>query len=302
MPAPHEPTVRLFRRLVVCTDFSPAAELAVAQAFRLAGAAGAAVTLVHVVDGESVELYPGDLRKLVDRCLDDLVARLAPAGLDVDRACVAGHPWDAIVAHAVSAGADLVVIGTRGRSSYARIRVGSTTDRVVRLSEVPVLAVPPADEGGHDRPLRRALVADDFSGEARSAVETAASPLAAETGETIELVLLHVCAPPVVYGADGVSVATAEAMSELEAGAREGLESLAARLRSPRLAVEAVVGHGAPADTIIDEARRRAVDLVAVGTRGRSGLAHLLLGSVAERVLHHAGCPVLVVRQTPAGR
>ena len=79
------------------------------------------------------------------------------------------------------------------------------------------------------------------------------------------------------------------------------LERTAAPLRQQGFEVETEVREGDPATVIIELATERDADLIAMGTRGRTGLPHILLGSVAERVVQHAACPVLTVRRTEQG-
>ena len=82
----------------------------------------------------------------------------------------------------------------------------------------------------------------------------------------------------------------------MKADAAANLEREAAKLREAGLTVETVVREGYPATAIEEEARTRHADLVVIGTKGHSGLKHLLLGSVAERVVQKAPCPVLAVK------
>jgi len=82
----------------------------------------------------------------------------------------------------------------------------------------------------------------------------------------------------------------------VKADSAANLERSAATLREQGLSVETVVREGYPATAIEEEARTRHADLVVIGTRGHSGLKHLLLGSIAERVVQKAPCPVLAVK------
>lgn len=146
--------------------------------------------------------------------------------------------------------------------------------------------------------IHHILVPLDFSPYAVHALEyaiTLATPLQAR------VTLLHVIQPPLIAGADADVWPSAVFLEECEAAVARDLDGCLARVTSAGLAGEMVVRHGAPFQEIIDTARARQVDLIIMGTHGRTGLAHLLLGSVAERVVRLAPCPVLVARQpTPA--
>ena len=79
------------------------------------------------------------------------------------------------------------------------------------------------------------------------------------------------------------------------------MEGYLARVTAAGLVGEIVVGHGVPFQEILDTAKKRQVDLIIMGTHGRTGLVHVLLGSVAEKVVRLAPCPVLIARQPTPG-
>lgn len=142
-----------------------------------------------------------------------------------------------------------------------------------------------SDTGGLN--LQRILVPVDFSSCSFDALHTAVR-LAREF--RAELTLLYVV-EPVVNTGDGASFLPLQ--EETEKAAHRRLESLALQLTNCR----AIVRVGAPAHTIVGLAAELNADLIVIGTHGRSGFARVLLGSVAEQVIRHAGCPVFVVRQ-----
>ncbi|MHC5115205.1 MAG: universal stress protein, partial [Planctomycetota bacterium] len=182
-----------------------------------------------------------------------------------------------------------------GRTSFPRLWLGRVADRIVRSAAAPVLTVHPTDA---DRAaLRTVLVATDFSEEAMLAAEAAMRLLAAAAPGQGRLVLLHACDLPTDYGIAVSANVIAQARADDEQQARRELEQWAQRFRSNGFEIEIIVLAGYPVTTIVDEAENLDVDLIAVGTHGRSGLQHLLLGSIAERLLHHAPCPVLSVRR-----
>ncbi len=88
---------------------------------------------------------------------------------------------------------------------------------------------------------------------------------------------------------------------DTECAAGQRLETLAAALRSDRLQVEVKTLRGYPSEAILHEAEATQADLIALGTVGRSGLNRFFMGSVAQRVFHHAECPVLAVRKPDSG-
>jgi len=135
------------------------------------------------------------------------------------------------------------------------------------------------------------LVPHDFSDDAAAALE-AAVELARRLGA--QLHLLHVYQQPVdVLSPYGVAVPP-NVGPELRAAAQSRLQKIAARISDLR--VELHVAEGPPALVIAEQAQTLGVDLVVMGTHGRTGLRHLLLGSVAERTMRSAPCPVLTVK------
>ena len=139
----------------------------------------------------------------------------------------------------------------------------------------------------------------DFSDASRAAMEVAAD-LAKRFGA--ELVLLHAYPIPGYTFPDGSVVASPKMMQDLAEQAQRHLEEWRADAErlvgAPRVTAATAVGE--PAAEILETAKARSADLVVVGTHGRTGLEHALMGSIAERVVRRAHCPVLTVR--PAGR
>jgi nucleotide-binding universal stress UspA family protein len=135
----------------------------------------------------------------------------------------------------------------------------------------------------------------DFSDASRAAMEVGAD-LARRFGA--EVILLHAYPIPGYTFPDGSVMASPKMMQELAEQAQRHLEGWrvdAERLvGAPRVTIEKAIGE--PAAEIVAFARDRAVDLLVLGTHGRTGIEHALMGSIAERVVRRAHCPVLTVR------
>jgi len=144
--------------------------------------------------------------------------------------------------------------------------------------------------------LKNILVSTDFS-EPSDAALAYGRALARTFGATLHV--LHVVGnvPTVVYGAEAYAAAMPELQQEIEDSARKQLADLLVDNDQPSLPVRPVVlTSNAPAAAIVDYASVERIDLIVAGTHGRGGVAHLLMGSVAERVVRTAPCPVLTVR------
>jgi nucleotide-binding universal stress UspA family protein len=144
--------------------------------------------------------------------------------------------------------------------------------------------------------LRNILVATDFS-EPSDAALTYGKALARNFNATLHVLHIVGSVSSVVYGAEGYTASIPELQEELEDEARKQLDSLLVDNDPKPLPTRRVLlTSNAPAGAIVDYAGREHIDLIVTGTHGRGAVAHLLMGSVAERVVRTAPCPVLTVR------
>lgn len=146
------------------------------------------------------------------------------------------------------------------------------------------------------RPIRHILVPHDFSETAQRALVYALD-LAEVLGARVTLMHAYEL---VGYGyPDGPSM-TVQMAHDIEASARAALEGVASRTRRPEVPMSIILRQGVPWSEIVAVAKEVEADLVAIGTHGRRGLSRMLLGSVTERVMRTAQCPVLTVHVCPA--
>ena len=296
------PTASTLTRIVATTDFSDTADVALEWAMALARQHGASLCLVHALTlpAPLPDYVPSgtdfgqEMHQIALRKLDETAARVRAAGIAVDLEVPIGVPSQSIVRIAEEEGAGLVVIGTRGLTGITHMLLGSTAERVVQRAPCPVLTVHP-DDRGYGTPVRSILVPTDFSPHAEEAARVARACLCA-AGAPARLVLLHAYHLPIEYTAYGPIPTSVNFMADVGADAQEQLDLAAGGLRAEGLEVETVAREGYAPEVIVDEAEKRGVDVIALGTHGRTGLAHLLLGSTAERVVQHAKCPVMTVR------
>ena len=139
------------------------------------------------------------------------------------------------------------------------------------------------------------LVPTDFSPYAERALDYA---IALASALRARVTLLHVISALYWATGDLPGALSAAVLEELEAVARQSLKQALQRVRDAGLDGEAMVVHGSPFECIVAAARDQGIDLIVMGSHGRTGLRHVLLGSVAERVVRLAPCPVLVTRDT----
>jgi nucleotide-binding universal stress UspA family protein len=293
-------------RILVGTDFSPTAAVAVDWAVELARQLGARVEIVHAVTvPPSVPEYvspgalaPGpyfdeEVRQAAQVRLDKEVASLREKGIEAGAFLALGTPSAVMADQAEATNALAIVVGTRGLTGLRHLLLGSTAERLVQTAPCPVLVVHPEDLGRH-RAIRSILVPTDFSEDAERAIHTAQKLLAPSL--EARLTLLHVFNLPIEYTAYGPIPTSVNYLKDTGVEAERRLQELAERLTAEGLQVDWAAREGDPSVVIVEEAQQRGVDLIAMGSHGRSGLRHLLLGSTAERVVQHASCPVMTVR------
>ena len=143
-------------------------------------------------------------------------------------------------------------------------------------------------------PTPHVLVPTDFSEFAEQALD-----YAIRLARTLNarLTVLHVIQPIPLAGVDMGVALPATYLQEVEEAVQGSMEAALARVTAAGLTGERVVLYGVPFQEIVETAKARQVDLIIMGTHGRTGLLHVLLGSVAEKVVRLAPCSVLVVRQ-----
>jgi nucleotide-binding universal stress UspA family protein len=290
--------------ILAATDFSETAAAALEWALELARQQGARVELIHAVtlppSIPGYTPYAGtdfleDVFKAAETRLADAAAAVRGQGVALSTFLQPGTPSQAILDRAEAISPLAIVLGTRGLTGLRHLLLGSTAQRVVHDARVPVLAVHPGDLGRH-RAIRTILVPTDFSPAAERAIATA-HRLLAPLERDARLILLNAFNLPIEYTAYGPIPVSVRYLEDSGLEAERRLQEAAEALRREGLTVETVAREGDPSRVIAEEAEKRGADLIALGTRGLSGLRHLLLGSTAERVVEHAPCPVMTIRR-----
>jgi nucleotide-binding universal stress UspA family protein len=270
-----------WQRLLVCTDGSPQGGHAVSEALALAGACGSRVYVLRVMEiVPEFEAVAPDLRCNLENEIRQEMTAIQAEAAGVGAAletlvCQSRLTYAAIVAEAEKVQADVIIMGRSGRTGLNRLLVGSVTARVIGHSPINVLVIPREASLG----LARLLVASDGSLYSAAAFREALA--LARAGEVKLL-----------------AVAAAREEGEI-IEARNLLEQLLAWANQEGLALQGISPEGQqPDDAIIQVALSNEVDLIIVGSHGRTGLKRLLMGSVTERVIGQAPCPVLVVKKS----
>jgi nucleotide-binding universal stress UspA family protein len=285
------------RRIIVGYNFFPDGDLALHSSRILAERSEAALCLVHVVEPSPIfeqQTFPAlSSQSLLEEILRNARAQLKAVAespefsrLRVEIDVHTGKPFVELITVCRQWRGDLIVVGVSGR--HAGRFLGSTAERVLRKAPTPVLVAKRLFTHGP----KTILVPTDFSSGAKQAAEEALALTRAFGGRTV---FLHVrerrtLFPPAYGVAPVLSPITVETLEpewqrflhELPLGG--GLEW------------EQQTREGDAAQTIVDAATDMGAELIVMGTHGRTGLAHMLLGSVTEKVVRLAECSILTVR------
>ncbi|HZK14598.1 MAG TPA: universal stress protein [Desulfobaccales bacterium] len=278
-----------FPKILVCTDGSPDSEGAINAALNLAKTTGSTVFLLEVLfylagyefqsaDTLAPPIVNMELMQAQETAVRErLEARKTEAareGVTLEpRVRTGSSAYEGILEEAGESQPDLIIMGRHGYTGLTRLLMGSVTARVIGHSPCHVLVVPQ----GVPLSFERLLIASDGSAFSEAAW-TAALSLAKTMGSALI----------------GVSVAASDRDIPVATQVVRGLEAAASE---QGIALDTMIPMGRPEETIVKAADFKGASLIIVGSHGRTGLKRLLMGSVAERVIGEAKCPVLVVKK-----
>lgn len=286
--------------ILVATDLSDLDRL-MPHAFQQAAASGARLLILHALpavatvsaDASGLPYYdPAGALESADKTLQLWCARAHARGLRCDALVREGHPVHEIGVAIRQFRADRVILGTRSRGKLGKLLVGSVAEQVLRSVNLPVITVGPEahlEEPGSSRPL--VLLATSLRETSRPGTALACRIAAAQRAR---LVLLHVLPPIEVMERGGLPTgADSAAMHELRQIAAEAAANFG-------IAVEPLIAHGNPTIEILATASARQAMLIVLGATQRSAFENLTRDRTVYRVLAHARCPVLTIREPHA--
>jgi len=278
-----------YRKILVAFDGSTPARSALSVAAGIARNEQSWVKVVAVVpryDGDLELIGVSNIRETITgpgkKILEEAKSAAEETGVHILTDLEQGEPYERIVHVAEEERCDLIVMGRRGAQSLERELMGGVTARVIGHTSRDVLVVPRGTEVRWDR----ILVAADGSSSSRAAVDLAID-LAGEHGSALTAV-------NVVYTNDEFLALAPSLVEDLVEKGRASLEEVKKAAAAKNVVAEIVVREGEPYRAITTVAAEMPAGLIIMGSEGRRGLRKVLMGSVTERTIGYATCPVLV--------
>ncbi len=279
----------MYKKLLVAVDGSDISLHAFKEALGISKTDVLVLAVAPPYSGDLRVMGTSDISELLkepcEQALEKAMQMAEEEHAEIRPVCVMGEAYETIVDMAEDEGRDLIVMGVKGAGFPQGLLMGSTTARVIGFSSQDVLVIPEKAEVG----WQRILLATDGSDYSRKAAERALI-LAQELGGTLKIVsVLEISSH--IYA---VAPELAEEKIKLPRKNAQEAKDLAV---SRGIIAEDFVREAESADEpIIELARSADIDLIVMGSHGRTGLKRLLMGSVTERVIGNAPCPVLVVK------
>jgi nucleotide-binding universal stress UspA family protein len=278
-------------KIAVATDFSVRSDRALLRATLLARKTGARLILIHVVDEDQPDALISAGRLSASAVLGAMAATLHAEGVAAEQHVIVADVPSGILESAARIGCDVVVLGPH-RSRALDVFTGTTVERVVRISRMPLYIAVDTPAKHHER----TLLALDFN-----APSKAAALAAKELGvfDHTQVTILH------VFDASAEAALNKRAMVDRptihdylaaeKQAAEQKLHKLVAEVGVPRASLRNIALTGTLAGTILECAKRELADLIIIGTTQRSGVERLLAGSVTSDVIKDAHRDILIV-------
>jgi nucleotide-binding universal stress UspA family protein len=303
---------RMFKSILIPIDASTNSQNAAMVGLEFARKLGASVRIIHVLQQRvmyplQVEtFYDEDARAQGEEIIKPWTDHAERLGVPCETTVIESPLWntgEAIVEAAKERACDLIVMGTHGREGLGRLMVGSVAERVSRLATQPVMLVRSAATNNTNiNPFEKLFVPVDGSDSSAMALGVA-HELCRQLNSSLEIAHVVPDLPIPLTNPVGAYAAFdyAGLAKTLEESGHQILSNAVKNTTLSKVSSKLVLADGQHISAaILKAARAASSDLIVIGTHGRSGMDRLLLGSVAEGVIHHAEVPVLLVRSPVA--
>jgi nucleotide-binding universal stress UspA family protein len=279
------------KRILTATDLSARSDRALERSVSLARDCGAELTVVHVVDEDLPASLADAQQEAAEQAIRDHIDTLtAGNGPSISIEVVSGWAYLDILGMSEKVEAEMIVLGVHREDALKDMFRGTTAERVVRAGNIPVLLV----KDRVSAPYRRIMVGIDFSAHSRRAVEFAVSFV-----PSAEFYLVHAYNVPFkgfLYGHGTRQEVSKQHQLQFQKMIEEEMATFLVGFEPAAPKLERVMQEGMVRDVIHRQIDRLKPDLLVIGTHGRTGVAHALLGSVAEDLLKVPPCDVLAIK------
>ena len=278
------------KTLLMATDLTARSDRALDRALRIAAEHDASLTVVHVIDADLPASLADAQGKAATRAIrEHIAASTAAERPRVSVEVAFGRAYAVIVEMSEAIEADLIILGLHREDAFKDMFRGTTAERVIRAGNVPVLLV----KERPDDPYRRIMVGVDFSVYSRRAVE-----FAVRFAPAGRFHLVHAFDVPFkgfLYGADTRREVSKQHEIEFQKMVEAEMATFLSTLEATAPKLDRIMQEGTVHEVIDRQVESLEPDLLVVGTHGRTGVAHALLGSIAEDLLRAPPCDVLAV-------
>ena len=280
-----------YRKILVAFDGSESSTNALLQGFKLAVEEKSWITVTTVVpsyEGDIDLTAVGDIHRALRRPGEEILSRASvlakKEGALIKTVLEEGDIYSRLVDLAEAENCGVIIMGRRGTSPLGQSLIGSVTARVIGHSQRDVLVVPKGTTIG----WKKILIATDGSRYSDLATDKAIDFAESYGGSISAVSAVDV---PAEFYAEAPNV-----VEKLIRNAQGFVASIKAKAEKKSIPVSTFVGEGDAYDIIAKISHEENVDMIVMGSHGRTGLKRLLMGSVTEKVIGHAACPVLVVK------
>ncbi|MFQ5707035.1 MAG: universal stress protein [bacterium] len=295
------------KRILHPTDFSPSANQALPHALFWARQYQAELHLLHAIvlheddPHNSAHHFPNVAelqQKLKDLAATQMAADIGNhqvEGLSIKQAQVRGiAPAAVILDYAQSEDMDLIVMGTHGHRGLEHLFMGSVAEEVVRMARCSVFTVRQQKTPKSVENIRNILVPLDFSDHSKTALAYAKAMAARYKAKLALLHIIEESLHPAFYVTGESSIF--DLVPDIKAKSEAGLRKMFDETPGPTVEIEVQVAEGRAARDIVKFAEEQDSDLIVIATHGLTGIEHFLIGSIAEKVVRRAPCPVFTVK------
>jgi len=280
-----------YRKILVAIDGSESSKHALRESLKLATDEKCWVTVVSVIpqyEGDIGAMWINNVKEAMEKpckiALSEAENMAKEERVLIKTVCEEGEIYERIVDLADAEDCDVIVMGRKGMSLLGRSLIGSVTARVIGYSQKDVLVVPEGSPVG----WKTILLATDGSKYSVAATNRAIDCAKSYGGDLYALAVIDI--PPEFYS----HVKALDTADDLLKNAKDIVDKAKKQAEAQGIKTETYTKEGEPSKVITDLAREKVCDVIVIGSHGRTGLRRLLMGSVAEKVIGHSPCPVLV--------